>query len=112
MRDVSTYYLRATTTQERLAAVNANHCGCCYAEVLVNGRVYQTNLSSCAVLGYIPGIGAIIGLFRICIATCTFCIAPNWSSLQIMRGILEICGVGLVYLPIDLGCLKCERVSS
>lgn|GEM_PF-3899556 len=105
------YNIRTTTPEERAIAVNANRNG--YATsvtAVINGRVYQTNLNLFSFLGYFPGISIITGLFRLIVGMFTLCLSPNWANLQILRGTLEICCLGILFLPFDLGWLKFERV--
>lgn len=104
---MANYSVRITTAEERSTAVNDNF----KSTVTINGRAYKTQISGFAVLGYIPGISIITGLFRLVIGMVTYCINPEWSTSQIVRGTLEMCCIGIVYLPFDAGWLKCVKVS-
>jgi hypothetical protein len=104
------YNIRTTTPEERAIAADANRNRYANVTAVVNGRVYQTNLNLFSFLGCFPGIGIITGLFRLIIGMVTLCVRPNWASLQILRGTLEICCLGILFLPFDLGWLKFERV--
>ena len=72
------------------------------------GRVYTTGIGPFEVLGYIPGTGVITGFFRFIMGLACCCIYKDWAGLQITRGILEMCGVGILFLPFDAGWCKLE----
>lgn len=101
-----TYSLRLTTPRER---GTTSHSSGSSVTVNYNGRVYETRLTAWHILGYIPGISVITGLFHLMIGMCALCIKPGWANLQISRGILQICCLGILFLPCDAGCCKLER---
>ena len=54
-------------------------------------------------LGYIPGIGAIIGIARLIFEVCFItCLESPCKPLPVIRAFVEIAGLGILFLPFDI----------
>lgn len=78
--------------------------------VYYNGHTYETHISAFKILGYIPGCGVITGIARIFMGCLLFCVNRSLSERQIIRGLCEFIGIGICFLPFDLGWLTLEEV--
>lgn len=99
--------IRVTTPEERETHLRESPAS---TTVEYNGHVYETGITLFQFLGYFPGMGVITGLIRLIGGICMVCIRPEWAVSQIIRGTVEICCLGIIYLPFDAGCFKVEVV--
>lgn len=84
-------------------------CLSCPVTVNCNGRIYRTHCNPIHIMEYIPGLGAIIGIARLLFGLC-FCFTA-WGQCQMLRGTLDMCSLGILYLPFDYGWLKIIKIA-